>query len=34
MTGQELGLVFGGGAMWIVLFLGGGLLHSIKADIK
>ena len=34
MTGQELGLVFGGGAMWIVLFMGGGLLHSIKADIK
>ena len=34
MTGQELGLVFGGGAMWIVLFMGGGLFHSIKADIK
>ena len=28
------GLVFGGGAMWSVLFFGGGLLYTAKADIK
>ena len=34
MTSKELGLVFGGGAMWSVLFFGGGLLYTAKADIK
>ena len=34
MTTKELGLVFGGGAMWTVLFFGGGLLYTAKADIK
>lgn len=34
MTTKELGLVFGGGAMWTVLFFGGGLLCTAKADIK
>lgn len=34
MTSKELGLVFGGGAVWAVLFFGGGLLYTAKADIK
>lgn len=33
-TSKELGLVFGGGAMWTVLFTAGGLLLNEKRDVK